>query len=118
MFLDAPKLDPRADPEALVKQLEEQLMASLATENSEPFHSGNGQIELPSDDEIAPMPVTALRELITCARLTAIGCVEKPELRARAMRAVVKLRAERQAAMVAFFQDPAFFSSWRQPPVP
>ena len=80
-------------------------MASLATENPELFHSGNGQIELPSDDEIDSMPVTALRELITCARLTEFDCVEKPELRARAMRAVVKLRAERQAAMVALFQD-------------
>ena len=37
-------------------------MASLATENPELFHSGNGQIELPSDDEIDSMPVTALRE--------------------------------------------------------
>ena len=48
--------------------------------------------EVPDDDEVASMGVGALRKLIVSAGLSHRDCIEKPELRTRALEAAAKLR--------------------------
>ena len=54
---------------------------------------GGDAAPVPSDDEIDALGIKALRELIERAGLSHAGCVEKPELKARAKEAAVALRA-------------------------
>ena len=59
-------------------------------------HEDSSSEPVPSEEEVASMSIKALKTLIVRARLSHVDCLEKAELRTRALEAVRALSARSQ----------------------